>query len=217
MTFQDYIPRDATLSAAKAAGLSVGDYIDQTYNVPGSTQDTIEQMAKLGVFDRSIRTICEVGPGSGRYLEKVITRCRPERYEIYETAEPWRDWLVETYPVTSLPVDGSHLSATADGSIDLVHSHKVLNGLPVITACSYFFEMARVAAEHSTLVFDVLTEDCLDDETLRAWMSSGTPYVTSMTGRQFTIDFFARRGFTCVGEFDITSRPGRTHYFVFRR
>jgi hypothetical protein len=216
-TFQDYIALETTLAGAKAAGLSVGDYIDRTFNVPGSTQETIDRMAQLGVFQRSTQTVCEIGPGSGRYLEKVLQQCQPERYEIYETAEPWRDWLVERYPVVALPVDGSHLSGTADRSVDLVHSHKVLNGLPVITACSYFFEMSRVAAEHSTLVFDVLTEDCLDDDTLRGWMSSGTPYVTSMIGRQFTLDFFARRGFACVGEFDIASRPGRTHYFVFTR
>ncbi len=203
--FQDFIPFEETIAAAKAAGLSVGDYIDQTYNVPGTTQETIDQMAKLGVFDHPIASICEIGPGSGRYLAKVIAKTNPTTYEIYETAPKWREWLAATYPVIAQPTDGFKLSATADRSMDLVHSHKVLNGLKILNICQYFYEIARVAKDHSTLVFDILTEDSLDEETLASWLSSGADYITSMTTKQFAVDFFARRGFTVVGDFFATS------------
>ena len=215
--FEDYIPFAATQAGARAAGLSVGDYIDSRFNVPGSTQDTIDRLAELGVFERPLTRVCEIGPGSGRYLEKVAARCRPERYEIYETAADWRRWLVDEYAVIAQPTDGRTLAATPDTSIDLVHTHKVLNGLEILDICRYFEEMVRVADPHATIVFDILTEACLDEPTLQKWLDSGAGYITSMTAQQFAIDFFTRHGFEHVGSFFATSMPGKTHYQVFRR
>ncbi len=215
--FQDFIPFEETQTAAQEAGLSVGDYIDQRYNVPGSTQDTIDQMEKLGVFNTPLTNVCEVGPGSGRFLDKVIKKSTPKSYEIYETAPKWRDWLAATYPVINQPTDGMKLTSTQNRSIDLVHSHKVLNGLKILNICTYFYEFARVAKKHSVIVFDILTEDCLDEGTLNSWLTSGADYITSMTTKQFAIDFFNRRGFECVGDFSAVSLPGKTHYFVFKR
>ncbi|MFE3447093.1 class I SAM-dependent methyltransferase [Nocardia sp. NPDC059180] len=215
--FADYIPFERTQAAALAAGLPVGEYIDREFNVPGSTQDTIDRMAALGVFDRPIARVCELGPGSGRYLEKVIATCSPRSYEIYETAAPWRDWLVDTYHVTAQPTDGHTLAATADRSVDLVHSHKVLNGLKILDTCRYLDEIARVAAPGGAVVFDVLTERSLDEATLRRWLDSGAGYVTSMMSERFAVDFFARRGFAFLGDFFATSMPGKTHYLVFER
>jgi hypothetical protein len=215
--FKYYIPFEETLNGAKEMGLSVGDYIDLKFNVPGSTQDTIDQMDKLGAFDFAQAHVCEIGPGSGRYLVKTIEKCKPEYYEIYETAPKWASWLASEYHAVSQPTDGMKLSATPGKSMDLVHSHKVLNGLKIINICQYFYEMARVVKEHGVIVFDILTEDCLDEGTTQKWLASSADYITSMTAKQFTVDFFARRGFRCMGDFFATSLPGKTHYFVFRR
>lgn len=215
--FQQFIPLEATLKGAQESGLSVGDYIDMKFNVPGSTQDTIDQMSRLGVFDQPIERVCEIGPGSGRYLEKVLRKCQPEYYEIYETATEWKEWLVKEYQVVGQPTNGMKLIGTPDRSIDLIHSHKVLNGLKILNIFAYFYEIARVVKQHSFIVFDILTEDCLDEETVQQWLTSGADYITSMTTKQLAIDFFVRRGFDCVGDFFATSLPGKTHYFVFKR
>jgi hypothetical protein len=75
-----FIPFRETMEAAKQAGLSVGDYIDTVMNkVPGATQSTIDQMSALGVFSAPVQSIVEIGPGSGRYLEKTIKICSPAR------------------------------------------------------------------------------------------------------------------------------------------
>lgn len=74
---QDFIPFHKTLLAAENAGLSVGDYIDNSFNVPGSTQLTIDRMRELGIFDEKIGRVCEIGTGSGCYLEKTINACLP--------------------------------------------------------------------------------------------------------------------------------------------
>ena len=96
-----FIPFRDTLQAAKAAGLTVGDYIDGVMNgIPGATQATIAQVAAFGAISDRTRHIVEIGPGSGRYLEKVLELRTPERYQIYETANDWADHFASTYGVT---------------------------------------------------------------------------------------------------------------------
>ncbi|MEU6765754.1 methyltransferase domain-containing protein [Streptomyces sp. NPDC046853] len=170
----DFIPFEAVMRAARAAGLSVGDYIDEVMNgTPGATQSTVDELRALGVFEAKPDSVLEIGPGSGRYLEKTVKECSPDRYEIYETAAPWANYLVDTYGVIAQPTAGASLAPTPDGSIDLVQAHKVFNTLTFLSACRYFFEMARVTRPGGRIVFDVMTESCLDPATVRAWASQG--------------------------------------------
>jgi len=215
--FKDYLPLQRTVRAAETAGVSIGDYIDNTYNVPGATQRTIDQMTELGVFSQVIRRVCEIGPGSGRYLDKTLKACNPSHYEIYETATDWRNWLVHRYHVTAHPADGASLSETPSGSIDLVQSHKVFAGLPFLTTIKYFSEMARVAQEQGIIVFDIVTEECFDGQVTDDWLSSSVDWANSMIPKQFAIKFFDARGCSLVGTFLISMKPGITQYMAFRK
>jgi hypothetical protein len=215
--FQDYIPFRNTLQEVEKSGLSLADYIDNNFNVPGTTQMTIDKMAELGVFDRKINRVCEIGPGSGRYLEKVKAACNPEFYEIYETSRPWREYLAEKYQVIVQPTDGASLSSTPSGSIDLVHTHKVLYGNSILTIFRYMMEMARVVREGGVVVFDLVTAECINNELIAKWIESGADHAHSMTPRQTAIDYFASQGFQCLGSFIVPLAPGLTEYFVFRK
>jgi len=215
--FQDYIPLKKTLSDAEKAGLPLGDYIDVTFNVPGVTQKTIDKMIELGGFPDKIERVCEIGPGSGRYLEKVIDAFKPEYYEIYETSKDWREWLVEKFKVVSQNADGASLLSTPSESLDLVHAHKVLYGNPIITICQYLIEMARVVMTDGYVVFDLVTEECLTNDILNKWISSGVDHACSMTSKQFAVDFFSSRGFRYLGGFIVPMEPGVTEYFVFKK
>ena len=140
----NFIPFERTIEAARKAGMSVGDYVDSVMNgTPGMTQDTIDKMASLGVFTEPLRTVIEIGPGTGRYLERTMKAGRPTRYEIYETAGPWARYLAENYDVVRQPTDGYSLSSTADASADLVQAHKVFSTVPFMATCCYWHEMAR--------------------------------------------------------------------------
>jgi hypothetical protein len=215
--FQDYIPLKPTLKYAEQSGMSLGDYIDTNYNLLGVSQNTIDQLVSLGAISPKARRICEIGPGSGRYLEKVKQICDPDYYEIYETSKSWRKYLVDKFHVMSQPTDGNSLSSTPDRSIDLVHSHKVLYGNPVITIFSYLLEMMRVVKDDGYIVFDLLTEDCMKDEILDKWIQSGVKHACGMTPKQHAIDFFKRRGFRYDGGFIVPLAPGVTEYFVFKK
>ena len=215
--FQDYIPFRKTLQEVEKSGLSIADYLDNTFNVPGTTQLTVDKMAELGAFNRKINRVCELGPGSGRYLEKVKAVCKPEYYEIYETSKPWREYLVEKHHVVAQPTDGASLTMTPSNSIDLVHTHKMLYGNSILTIFRYLMEMARVVKDGGVVVFDLLTAECINNELMAKWVKSGVDHANSMTPRQTAIDYFASQGLHCVGNFIMPMEPGLTEYFVFEK
>ena len=214
-----YIPFKETLAAAKLAGQSVSDYIDTTYNVAGASQEAIEQMQKLGVFDQRIDRVCEIGPGSGRYLEKTMACCQPSHYEIYETADEWAQWLVRQYGVLLRLTDGNSLAATQSASIDLLQAHKVFSVMPFLTTMRYLGECVRVLRPGGKLVFDLITDECLDDATLERWLTTGPRAGTypSVNSEQYVVRFLSVRDFRLDGKFVIAHKPGTARCFVFTK
>jgi hypothetical protein len=215
---EQFLPFQQTISDASKAGISVGDYIDITYNTQGATQETIDRLDQLGVFS-DVRAVAEIGPGSGRYLEKVIRKCSPDRYEIYETARPWARYLKEQHHVILHPTDGYSMRSTDTSSVDLAQAHKVFVATPFLTTCHYWEEMIRVVRPGGHVVFDILTEQCLDPSTLRLWLDkaatrSGYPCIMP---RHFALGFFSDRGIQLIDSFSIPMRPGRTEVFVFMK
>ncbi len=216
----NFIPFEPTMAAARAAGLTVGDYIDSILNeAPGSSQSTIDKMAATGVFAGRMDNVVEIGPGTGRYLEKTLKACKPGRYEIYETAGPWSDYLVKEYSVALQPTDGYSLAATADASVDLVQAHKVFSTVPFMVTCCYWHEMARVIRPGGWAAFDVVTESCLGGDVLRAWARSDirNGSFPAVMPRKVAVDFFTSKGFALAGNFVVPMKPGSTELFVFKR
>lgn len=211
---KSFQPFGQTLKEARKAGLSVGDYIDLKFQVPGATQSTIERLTTFGIFGGKVQCVCEVGPGSGRYLEKVQRLCATSSYEIYETDKDWSDWLARTYHVKAHDADGATLRETATGSVDLVHAHKVFVYLPFVVTCQYFDEMIRVARRGGSIVFDIVSESCMGDDMIEKWIASKL-YFPCMMPREFVVAFFARRQCSLRGSFHAPMMPGQSEYLVF--
>lgn len=94
----------------------------------------MQRLADLGALHAGVRRVCEIGPGSGRYLARTIERCAPEHYEIYETSDAWREWLLNAYDVIALDGGRRSLRATPEASIDLAKAHKVFSWIaPVMS------------------------------------------------------------------------------------
>src|SRR5688572_8880247 len=93
-----YIDAKATVQAAKDAGQSVCEYVENLWGQGqrGATARVIQEMSKAGCLAPCERVL-EIGPGTGRYLELVLRKISPEQYEIYETADDWATWLASTY------------------------------------------------------------------------------------------------------------------------
>lgn len=217
---KNFIPCAETVENARRKGCSVGDYIDEVMNnIPGTTEATIKGMASLDVFEKPIDTVLEIGPGSGRYLEKTLAHCTPERYEIYETSAPWAAYLQQNYDVVLLPTDGRYLSSTPDRSVDLVQAHKVFSSIPSLPTFGYWKEMSRVCRDGGFVVFDILTETCLEPATLNKWINSGTDngaYPAAIP-REAAISFFKSENFDVKGSFCVQIGPGHTEVFVFQK
>jgi SAM-dependent methyltransferase len=215
-----FIPFETTLKAAEEAGLSVGDYIDAVMNgIPGATQSTIDHMRRLGVFSGKLATVLEIGPGSGRYVEKTIAAAQPSRYEIYETAEPWARYVEQKFGAIRQPTDGRTLAATPTVSVDLVQAHKVFSSIDFLPTLRYWREIARVTRPGGWIVFDVTTEACLDADTVDRWIDSDlqTGAYPAAVPRKVCTQYFEAHGCSLVGTFIIPMGPGTTEGFVFRK
>ena len=213
---KSFQPFKEMLAGAQASGLPLADYMDARFQVPGATQATIENMASRGVFQGHVGRICEIGPGTGRYLERVQKLCNPLSYEIYETDREWSNWLRKTYHVTAHDADGISLGDTASGSIDLSHAHKVFVYTPAVVTCRYFREMARVLRSGGCMVFDCVTEPCMDEETLEKWIEAKT-YFPVMMPREFILQFFLKRQCSYRDSFFAIMKPGKSEYLIFRK
>lgn len=213
---QPFLRARKTLAAARRESLSVGEYVDRFSAEPGATAAAVHGMLALAAFDGEVRRVCEIGPGTGRYAEKVIEALRPDRYEVYETA---RDWLphLRTLPHAVIqPADGHALSSTASGSVDFVHAQKLFAYLPFVTSVGYMEEMARVVRPGGIVAFDVVNEHCMGEEATRRWVD-GSATIYALIPRQWMLDRLDPLGLRLLGSLFVPLSGATTELMVFRR
>lgn len=213
---QPFLSARKTIAAARRAGLSVCDYIDQYSAEPGATAATAQAMLRLARLGDSVERVCEIGPGTGRYAEQVIAALKPAAYEVYETATDWLPRLRELPNAVVMPADGHSLSATVSDSVDLVHAQKVFVYVPLVVTVGYLREMARVVRPGGVAAFDVVTENCMDETVTQRWVAEGAT-LYSMIARQWTIDLLDRCGLSLLGSAFAPLSGGRTELLVFRK
>jgi len=211
-----YISAKETVISAKKEGLSVCDYVEKMWNQVGETQKVIDNMEKLGAFEYTNPTVCEIGAGTGRYMEKVFEKCSPTRYESYETAQDWSAWLQKEYSIISQPTDGLSLKSTADKSMYLIHAHGVFVYLPLFDSLRYFKEIERVTTTNSYIVFDCITEDCLGKKSLNNWLNSDYNFPRILP-EKYIFDFFPSNKYKFVGNFFTPYGQGESKYFILKR
>jgi Methyltransferase domain len=216
----DFIPFDTTMKAAKDAGLSVGDYIDTVMSkTPGVTRLTIDNLVSIGVYSGAVNWVVEIGPGSGRYVEKTLSVCSPSKYEIYETATKWGSYVAEKFEVLLQPTDGHSLKATPSDSADVVQAFKVFTTIPFSKTSQYWLEMIRVTRQGGWVVFDAVTEPCLDTKSVELWANAGIDNGShpALLPRSVALNYFKERGFSCLGSFVVPMSPGTCATFAFRK
>lgn len=214
---QSYMSAEETIAAAEREGLSVCDYVEKLWDQRGCTQMVIDRMSSCGAFAAKNPNILEIGTGTGRYLEKVFQKCNPAKYESYEPLPDWVDWLKSKYPmVISHKADGETLWQTPDRSVDLVHSHGVFVYIPFLVAYAYFKEIWRVTKDGGMVVFDIYSEDCLDEEMVDQWLNSTYRY-TCFLSKSYVASHFAKHGFRLLETFKNKHGEGQSEYLVFSR
>ena len=80
--------------------------------------------------------------------------------------------------------------------------------------------MGPVTRPGAWVIFDVMTEDCMDNDNVAMWLKTGVNTRTEsgkITPKRFVTDFFYSPGFTFVASFIVPMKPGKTECFVFRK
>ncbi|TNC24844.1 class I SAM-dependent methyltransferase [Amycolatopsis alkalitolerans] len=211
-----FLPARRILAGARRAGVPVEDYLDAYSAAPGATAEAANAMLRMADLGEKADRVCEIGAGSGRYARRVISALNPEAYEIYETASDWVPYLRGLPGAVIRDADGHTLRQTETGSVDLAHSHKVFVYLPFVVTAGYLYEMARVLRPGGVAAFDVVTEDCLDEETTRGWVEHNA-VIYGMVSRHWVVDLLARRGLSLVGSHFEPLSGGWTELLVFVR
>ena len=211
-----YIDAKETIAAARREGLSICDYVEKMWQKKGDTAKVIDEMDQHGAFAVKNPRVVEIGTGTGRYLEKVLERTNPKSYESYETAVDWADWLQAEFGVISHEADGCSLRQTPDRTAELVHAHGVFVYLPFLVSYQYWKEIWRITKTGGTVVFDIISEDCLDEATVEQWISAGITY-PCFVSKAFLVLLFEAHGFSLLTSFKQRYGEGLSEYLILRR
>lgn len=206
-----------TLQAAKSRGQSVRAYVEELWEQQGCTEKVLQEMRQTGCLETWDR-ICEIGPGTGRYLELVLQACSPKQYDIYEIADDWATYLAQTYApiVVRQPTDGKTLSSTPTASCGLVHVHGVFVYLPFLHAFEYFAEMDRICAPQGYLVFDFYPDQDFTLDMIKHWLSFPERYPVILP-QQRIVEYFQDIGYRLIREFKNKHSHSYSHYLILRK
>lgn len=174
-----YLDAVSTVRSADEAGQSVCGYLESLETDPrkaGRRDRIVSKMQQCGTLEH-IHRICEIGAGTGMYLEKVVEVADPEWYEVYETDPGWCTYLRNRYSTGRTRVqirsaDGTTLKDTETASCDLVHAHGVFVYLPLLQTLDYLREATRVIKPGGHLVFDCYLDRSFTLESARKWLDS---------------------------------------------
>jgi hypothetical protein len=211
-----YISARKTVLAAKRERLSICDYVEKLWDQQGNTQRVIENLVSYEVFNLENPNILEIGTGTGRFLEKVLEKCKPAKYESYEPNRAWSKWLQATYPIISHTADGVSLKQTTTDSIDFLHVHGVFVYLPFLVVYRYFKETFRVVKISGFVVFDIMSEDCLEKSIAEKWLRSGHRYPCFLS-TEYVVSLFESYGFILLGSFKACFDEGYSKYLIFKK
>ncbi len=220
---RNYIAAWPTINAAKKAGKSICDYLEdgkskeqgQSPKIKGRRDRIIKQMKEAGVFE-NCDSVLEIGAGTGMYLEKVKTETRCQHHEIYEIDKQWSKFLAKKYGVQKKNCDGFSLKETADKSISLVHAHAVFVYIPFLTTLDYLTEIFRVVKDNGSIVFDVMTENSFKPDLLLKWENQKHRFPVIIP-EKILLDHVSKNNFYVYKRFNEVYGPGISEYFILKK
>lgn len=185
----------------------------------GRRDRIINRALALKTFSES-PAILEIGPGTGRYMEKILSSYPQSHYEIYETAIDWVNYLRKTYAkqygICIRNADGMTLSSTETASCDLVHAHAVFVYLPNCLTLSYLDEMARVAKKGGLLVFDVLASSEFNINVLRKYLHDKHTFPI-LFPEALVMEWGKGQGLTLVDRFNEVYASFYSNYYIWQK
>jgi SAM-dependent methyltransferase len=219
---QGFINAADTEEAASRAALSLNEYLESREDTPkkrGRRDRLIAAMEERGLLELAGKTVLEIGPGTGRYTEKILERL-PSRYEIYETAEDWAASLARRFGTTpgfvTQAANGRDLAHTPTASCDLVHAHAVFVYLSFTNLVEYLMEISRVCKIGGHVCFDLFYDTDWSLFIARSWLLSEQSFPVVFS-RPLLEGIYADLGLTLCGEFTEIYGASLSRYVVLRK
>jgi phospholipid N-methyltransferase len=210
-----WIPCEKTVREALSRGVSVGDYVEELWDQKGSTQRVIKFFGEH-IDLHNCANLCEIGPGTGRYLHLLLPQVRPNvRYVIYEVASDWAHWLEREYRVTRRDADGISLKYESDDSFDFVHANGVFTTLKPLHALKYIAEMRRVAREGACIAFDFFPQESFNGTKLHRWLETIHTY-PSIIPTSLVRSYCGSLGMTFVAKIPNKYGASFSEYHLYR-
>lgn len=216
-TSKKYIDAKKTIKIASSKGLTICEYVEEIWNIKGNTDFILQQLNQAGAL-KHCNEVCEIGPGTGRYLERVLKECKPACYHIYEVAKDWAAWLKKTYSpfVIAHSADGHSLSKTPSNCCGIVHAHGVFVYLSFLNCFEYFLEMVRICEREGYIVFDIYSDKEWNIEVINKWLASRDRYPVILPEDR-VVEFFENQNCRLKCRFNARHGHSYSTYLVFQK
>jgi SAM-dependent methyltransferase len=173
-----YSPR--AVKRLDSRNIDVNTLIEEAarYQSKYGQRDRICERVTSNLSLKNIKNVLEVGPGTGRFTNKILELLNPSKYYVIETSKPWRKYLMKKFgsnPTTQFfaPIPTGHdFSSIESNSIDLLHGHGVFVYLNHVTMYSYLLESIRVIAPGGYLYLEYFSIEKCTSEILDNWHKS---------------------------------------------
>ncbi len=223
-TGQGYLDATKTVKQSKSLGLSVCEYLENNETDPrkhGRRDRIIDELKNTGIL-KNLERVCEIGTGTGQYLEKIIELSRPSRYDVYETDPGWVKFLQTEYngrngcKVICHPADGRKLSYNSDNTCDFVHAHGVFVYLPLLQSLEYLKECARVCRPGGFIVFDYYPAEEFNLAVAEEWLKG--PHRFPVVIPETLLDEFTQKHqLQTIHKFLMIHGSGQVTYIVWQK
>jgi len=219
-----YILARPTIIAARKKGVSICQHLEGCESDPrkrGKRDRIIQKLKEAGTF-QECQAVCEIGAGTGMFLEKVLELAHPSQYEVYETATDWVRYLKKAYSGNAeckflfYQADGHTLKETKSETCNLVHAHGVFVYLPLLTTLDYIAEAIRICRPGGKIVFDCLPDTSFDLETIKAWQVSQWRFPVIIPDKLFR-NWLAAHNLRIVSEFSEILGASVSNYFILQK
>ena len=206
------------INEAKGKNMTVGEYVDTDWGQSGLGRNVFNQLKAYGILNYKEPRILEVGAGTGRHLEKMITITVPQKYEVYELDDHWAEYLEREFKIKRQLTKGTSLDSTPDHSIDILTAHGLFNGpIEFIGCMKYLSEFIRVIKDDGLVVFDIFSEECLETANINNWVNKIPEYIKFLPAG-FIKDLCKKNGLILQGSFRSPLIEGfDAQYLVFKK
>ena len=211
-----YIDCNTTVQAAQDADLTICEFVERLWDQYGQTKLILNRAAKHIDFSE-VNTVCEIGPGTGRYIKKTIERMgKVDNYTIYEIDKDWANWLETEYSISKREANGIDLQDEENTSIDFCQAHGVFVSLSMYNVLIYLKEMMRVTKSGGYLLFDYFDETSFSNNVGQIIIDNSIDY-PSIIPSGIIRNFLLENNCEIITEFNNKYGKGESKYILAQK